>query len=415
MRWHRRMVCGWTAAIGLVACGVTPEPAIDLPELPALDHLEESVGQQFRERYDVVERLLAAEKRNNPALGQAFGSLGMVYHAYRDLEAARISYRNARSLDPDEFRWAYLLGFIERRLGGYSASDGAFDAALALRPGDLPTLVWRAENAFDQNRFEEAEQRFSDILQTSPECVQARYGKARVALEVGDAQQALGDLELAHAAQPGASPILYTLGLAHRTLGDLEQATSFFDRVPRSHLVRRGIAFEDPLIRQVRALERGAMAHEHRGLKAAAQGRFGVAAAELREAIALDGDRVEARHNLALALLRLGRQQEARRQIDEILERAPEFAPTHVLLSRLLSQEQAWGDAEEHLRQAVTLDPGSAKAHLALAELLDTLGRSDEAQAFLERAQKLDPALLEPTPPQTDLPSTGAPSDAPGS
>jgi len=389
-----QVACCFIAVSLLVGCQDRGEQ-FRLPAPPVLEDFDQPVQQQFSQRYGVVERLLAAENRNDEALGRAFGTLGMVHHAYRDHEAADLCYRNAHSLDPGEFRWAYLLGFIKRKRGNYPASDSAFEEALALRPGDLPTMVWQGENAFDQGHLEEAGKRFQAILQISPGCVQARYGLARVALESGNARQALVDLESAHAAQPQAAPILYSLGVAHRSLGDLERAASFFDQVPRSHLVRRGIAFDDPLLRQVRALERGAMAHEHRGLKAAAQGRYEVAAAELREAVALDGDRIEARHNLALALLRLGRRQEARREVDEVLERTPEFAPTHVLLAGLLREEGQLEAAERHLRRAVELDPGAAKAHLALAGLLAALGRGQEAEKAHQRARELDPALLE--------------------
>lgn len=373
------MACWFVAAVLLTSCQDRGEE-LHLPPLPAPEELEESVYQQFQERYQVVERLLAADSRNEEALGSAFGTLGMVYQAYQDHTSARLCYRQARILDPGEFRWAYLLGFIERKRGDHPASDVAFDGALALRPGDLPTMVWRGENAFDQGHLEVAGKRFQEALQLSPDCALARYGMARVALASGEARQALVDLEAAHAVQPRASPILYSLGLAHRALGDLERAAEYFDQMPGSHLLRRGIAFDDPLVREVQALERGAMAHEHRGLRAAAQGRYGVAAAELREAVALDPQRIEARHNLALAFLHLGRRQEAREEIDAILHQAPEFAPTHILLAGLLREEGLLEAAEQHLRQAVVLDPGSSQAQSTLAEFLAATGRGQASK-----------------------------------
>lgn len=371
--WLQAAASSWLLLMGAPIVGCAPQPPaaqLRLPPLPALEDLEEPVRQQFRQRYEVAEGLLAAESENDAALSNALGNLGMVYQAYQDLASARLCYRQASQLDPKEFRWLYLLGFVERQLGDHVASDAALEAALVLRPGDLPSMVWRAENAFDQGRLEDAGKRFQAALETSPECVRARYGLARVSLESGEPERALADLKLAHAKQPQAAPILYALGLTHRALGDLEQAAVYLEQMPDSHLVRRGIAFDDPLVRQVQALERGAMVHEHRGLKAAAQGRYGVAAAELREAVTLDTGRLEARHNLALALLRLGRRQEARQEIDAILERAPDFVPTHILLAGLWREEGRLDLAEQHLRRAVALDPDSPQAQLALADLV---------------------------------------------
>ncbi len=378
MKRHLRVVCWLMVSAWIVSCSEERPAEVRLPPLPAVDELEEAVRQQFQERYALVERLLPVGGQNDEALSNALGNLGMVYQAYQDHASARLCYLQATTLDPKEFRWVYLLGFVERQLGNLGDSDAAFESALASRPGDLPTLVWRGENAFDQGRLAEAGERFQQALATSPACVRARYGLARVALESGNPSQALVDLERAHAAQPRASPILYALGLAHRALGDVERAATYFEKMPDSHLVRRGIAFDDPVVREVQALERGAMVHEHRGLKAAAQGRYGVAAAELREAVTLDNRRIEARHNLALALLRLGRRQEARDEIDAILERAPDFVPTHILLASLLLEEGRLDAAEQHLCRAVSLDPSSPQASLALNEFFAAVGEKDK-------------------------------------
>ena len=381
-------------AWALGACADRPEP-MELPALPDLAEAEEAVRDQFHRHFEVVKRLLGAEPRNEEALGRALGELGMVFHTYEDPVAARQCYRHARALDPREFRWGYLLGMVERNLGALEASNEAFLRALDLRPGDLPTVVWLGENAFDQNALDEASGRFQEALELAPDCAKAQLGAARVALEQGEPAKALGFLEAAFELQPQASPVLYNLGLAHRNLGNLEKAGEFFDRVPRSHLQRRGVAFEDPILEEVASLERGAMAHEHRGLRAAAQGRYGVAAAELRQVVALDPDHLEARHNLALAFLRLRREAEALVEIEEVLRRAPDFAPTHVLFAGWLREAGDLEKAEDHLRQAVSADPALATAHLALASLLEASGREDEAQASYDRVRVLDPVLLQ--------------------
>ncbi|MDA8018654.1 MAG: tetratricopeptide repeat protein [Thermoanaerobaculia bacterium] len=383
---------GAVAWLGVVTIGCqNPSTRVQLPHLVDADELDEPVRRQLLASRDAVTRLQTAGDQRDQALGRALGNLAMVYHAYRDYEPARRCYRQAHDLDRQEFHWAYLLARVERSLGHLDESDDAFDEALILRPDYLPALVWRAENAVDDNRLVEAEEGFRRALEVTPTCAQANYGLARVALSRGDAESAIEFLDSAHEQQREATPILYSLGLAHRSLGDAERAQFFLERIPTSHLLRRSIALDDPVMREVHALELGATAYEHRGQRAAARGQYGLAASELRQAVILDGERIEARHNLALALLHLGRGEEARGEIDEILQLHPDFAPTLVLLGRLLQRDGELEEAEHHLRRATKADPASAKAHLALAELLVSIGDRDAARLASERARLLDP------------------------
>lgn len=376
--------------LSLASCS-QPDPLLSLPPRPEVSDYEEAVRRQFEERYAAVERILASSERSDSALALAYGALGMVFQAYQDHEPAGVCYQNAHVLDPGEFRWAYYLGIAQQSLGSYAASDQALVKALELRPGDLPALVALGENALARNDPDQATARFQEALATNPANVQALYGLGRSFIELGDSQRALPHLEAAHAKQPQATSLLYTLGVAHRSSGNLEQAQAFFDRVPRSHLTNHELIVDDPLMREVGALRRGAMAHEHRGLKAAAQGNYSLAAAELREAVALDGDRLEARHNLALSLLGLGRHEEAQAEVEEILKRAPDFAPTHVLHARILLDEGRMEEAEAGLRRAIEADPALANAHLVLAEVLAATGREDEALRSRQRALQLKP------------------------
>lgn len=378
--------------VASTACYPPPEPT-RLPELMLGEELEPAVRGQIIKAQARVTQLLKADEAGDRDTAAALGHLGMVYHAYQRLDSASTCYRQARRLDPDEFRWAYYDGVVSRSMGDYEASEAALAKALELRPDDVPTLLARGENAFDRLQLDVAEARFQKALAIAPGSVSALFGIGRVALERGEPRLALETLQAAHGLQPNASPILYALGLAHRGVGDADTATSFFDRVPRSHLTSRGVAVDDPMMRKVAALDRGALGREHRGLKAAAQGRFDLAVAEFREVVALDGGRVEARHNLALALLRLGRREEAVAEIHEILARWPHFVPSLVLLAQVEQHQGDVDEAESRLRAAISADPQSAKAHHALAQLLEATGRSELAAVSFESARALDPTL----------------------
>ena len=53
-----------------------------------------------------------------------------------------------------------------------------------------------------------------------------------------------------------------------------------------------------------------------------------------------------------------------------------------------------WGEAENHLRRALELDPNNADAHLFYAHVLSNTGRHEESLAQVKRARELDPLNL---------------------
>ena len=56
----------------------------------------------------------------------------------------------------------------------------------------------------------------------------------------------------------------------------------------------------------------------------------------------------------------------------------------------MLVKEQKYPDAEEALRKAVLLSPGSVKAHYQLGILLGRTGRQEDAQKEIEMVRQLN-------------------------
>ena len=97
----------WLAAL-LLALGSLEAPPPELPHLP--------VGQyppEFRAR--VADALDRAERQ--PSAAGPTGALGMLLHAYDQLDSAAVCYQRARHLDPGAFEWAYLAGIVLRHRG----------------------------------------------------------------------------------------------------------------------------------------------------------------------------------------------------------------------------------------------------------------------------------------------------------
>jgi tetratricopeptide (TPR) repeat protein len=106
------------------------------------------------------------------------------------------------------------------------------------------------------------------------------------------------------------------------------------------------------------------------------------------------GDRI-ARHNLAVALRRMGQPEEALIEAERLWSEGFHRAETAVVRGNLLADAGRFDDAISAYRDAVRIKPEQLEAHQVLASLLPQLGRADEAldslRAGLESAPEFGP------------------------
>ena len=137
------------------------------------------------------------------------------------------------------------------------------------------------------------------------------------------------------------------------------------------------------------------------GNAALAEGRAGDAVAHYRRAVAAAPDVVEVHHNLAAALEKLQRWDEAAAVARDGLARRPDYAPLHAVLGHLLSradgekhddeQRQA---AREHYEQALKLDGRMATAWSGLAGLLMAQESYENALEKYHKASQTNLVML---------------------
>jgi len=94
---------------------------------------------------------------------------------------------------------------------------------------------------------------------------------------------------------------------------------------------------------------------------------------------------------LALALYDAGHFPEAARQLETLVQAAPESFDVHELLGMVYAAESQELKANPHLEKAVRLKPDSVAAHTNLATNLVHLGKIAPAEAEFKRAVVLDP------------------------
>lgn len=373
----------------LLACGGSTEgpgerPALDPLTQPDLSSFAEKIQQQLENERTHLNEVLA--EGSNAELAAAFGRMGQLYHAYSLPQEAAVCYRNAQRLDGNEPRWPYLLGVIAQTRGDNDAAAERFEQTLELLPGDTPARLRLAEMRLGANQSEEAQRIFEQVLADDPSKAYAHYGLGRLASEREDFVAAVEQFERALELQPEAKNVHYLLALAHRRLGNREEAERQLAAMDSSDVI-----FEDPLVEEMESLITGVGPILDRALEAYGAGRYDEAAAAYREALALEPENATALRSLGFTLQEAGRLEEAAEALREMVRVYPQHALGRLELSTVLLEKGDLEEAVASFRVALEQDPDFEQAHTNLGVALSRLERWPEAVESFSKALELDP------------------------
>ena len=376
---------------------ILPPPAksdLQPVHFPDLSKLEADVSGQLAS----AQSALAASVKN-PAtpivtLGEAYGVMGELYHAYSLFSPAQECYLNASLLTPTEFRWVYLLGLVQQQDGRPDEAIAHYRVARTLRPDYAAVSVNLGNVYLEINRLAEAESSFREALSIDKNNPAAHYGLGQIALSQRNYAEAVAHFEAALRQVPDANRIHYSLAMAYRGLGDVSQT--------RTHLALQGpvgVRTADPLLDELRELIKGERVHLTRGKLALGAQRYDEAAAEFRKAVAANPDSVSARLNLGTTLTQTGELREATAQFEAVLRIDSRNTLAHFNLAVLLAKQNQHEQAISHLRSISAVEPRDLGSRLFLAQELKKAGRFAEASAEFSLVVQSDPgneeALLE--------------------
>jgi tetratricopeptide (TPR) repeat protein len=358
--------------------------------LPDLTSLDETVAEQLRKARAEMEAAIAEPDANAQRLAAAYGTLGQLYHAYELYDQAAEAYANASVLEPDEFSWHHLLGRVYHSQDRYEEAVAEYEAAWSLEPNDFAALVYLGEVYLGLNREDDAEVVYGRALALSPGSPSAMAGLGNLALRRRDYEKAVVYFTSALASVPAANRLHYSLAMAYRGLGRLEDA--------KYHLGRRGtvgLTPRDPLLEELEVLREGERVHLVRGRLAFASERYEEARQSFQRAVDAAPESVRSIINLGTALARTGDTEGAMEQYEKAIELDPTNLTAPFNLASLLTSQEAWAAAKPHLMNVVDGAPEDGEAQLLLAKTLVALGEDEAALEPFEKAAVIDPASFE--------------------
>ena len=371
-------------ALVLAACSesVPDEPVVagvDLPDKELAAFLRESIKQV----------------RVTPDSSVIRGRLGMAYEVNGFPKAALATYRQAESLDPEDFRWPYFAALLLARKGDHEGALNSLRRAIELDADYAPAWLWRGTWLLERRRLEESSSAFRRAGELGAD-LESRFGEARVLMSSGRYAEAVEALE--PLARESNHPSVHrALGQSLRAVGDLDMAR---EAVARGRDARP-FEWADERQTQKAPYTRGyasfAAAQELSGL-----GRIDEALAifeRLRsyypdEQCGAESDyffTCNLINSLSIAYGRAGRLETAMGVVDRGLAINPDFAPFHLTIADHHRQQRDIETALRHVERAIELNPMLGHAHAQRGRFLSGLQRHEEARTALLAALHYEP------------------------
>lgn len=273
-------------------------------------------------------------------------------------------------------------------------------------------LVEEGRKRMSEQAFAEAAALFEKAAEREPSSSRIHYYLGVSLMRLGRAEDAVPSLERAAALTPRANPaVAYELGTAYLQTGQLEDAERVLrrakDRAPGETRIRLQLGWAyyqlvdgekaQAEFRYVLEREPGnALAHFYLGMTEAALGKLEAAERSFREALELDKTLVGARLGLARVVSQSGRRDEAKSELQIILDSYPEGrVSAHSELGLITLREGNAETAARHFEAVLEADAGHRQATYNLSLLYRRLGRLGEAEAMRTRFESMKDDVIE--------------------
>jgi tetratricopeptide (TPR) repeat protein len=346
---------------------------------------------------DCFEKLSAVQPANMGALH----ALGLIARERGDHEASLAFFRRGAAVDPTAQHVRLEIGHSLQNLKRFDEAIVEFKGLLERWPGERRAFLGLAYALRESGRTEAALAAFDDADRADPSQPNATIEAGHVLLRLGRPSEAEHRFSSALERAPGHPAALVGLSYALRRLGRLDEAETCLREVLASQPDNNGamVALGHLLDAQYRLDEAADMfagviarqpnhadghaalgnIHRRRGDRAAALASF-------RRAADADPSNTTRLIDVAVELRDLGRLDDSRAVLDEVLAALPTEPRALMQRGQLLRRQDRREDALAVFTEALTHHPDHAQAMVEAAAEERALGRPQLARQWLDKA-----------------------------
>ncbi len=318
----------------------------------------------------------------------ATGRLGMVLHAYQQLEQAELCYRRAHLMDPKAFEWPYYLTVVEQIRGEESSAIDDARAAVKIDPDSRPARMRLADALLKGRNFKESREIYEKLVKEEPDLAMYHYGLGKVlAAQGGSTLEAIPQLRRACELSPNFSAARHALAMAYRDVQDMQNAgveLTTYQKNPKS------APPEDPPMAQITSLNRGGLIRAQAAQQYLALGRPADAVKQLESAVANDPNDEVAHSSLVTAYWELKQWDKAEPHY-RIAAKLNPSTNSHYVYGLIMLEQSRYTEAAQAFQKALELNPRDSGANIQLGRILEQRGEVPGAIKLYETALESDP------------------------
>ena len=301
----------------------------------------------------------------------AYLAKGQEYLAAHDFEKARLEFRNALQLDPNDAESSFLAGAASEQLGNLREAAQMFQSAIQSNPKHLGARAQLAKIYVYAGVPDKAMETLEPGFAIAPDDADLLTARGSARLKIGDKPGARDDAEKAVHIAPNNEDAVALLALIFSEAGESRQAIDLVSnalRTPGTSVKLRMVLVQ---------LYLGADQHPQ-------------AVQELQHVIAAEPRSLGYRFRLAQVLLLDKNVDAAETALRAAVAQVPDSAEAQLVLANFVAQYRSYDVAAAELGRLSTASPADYQLRFALAQFYTDHGKSAEAEAVYRRIIKDD-------------------------